>query len=486
MKKTRKPRTSDQTRRNDKFAENLKASPKGTRKRTRRSLSIAHPHAAGIDIGSREHFVAVPEDRDQPTVRSFSAYTADLETMAGWLKTCGITTVAMESTGIYWLPVYEKLEEAGLEVLLVDARSVKNVPGRKSDVKDCQWIQQLHTYGLLRAAFRPTDAICRLRTLQRHRKNLVEMSGKQTLHIQKAMIELNLQLPLVLSNVVGESGQRILDAILAGQRDPKELAALVHTNVKKSRREIEAALTGNYREETLFVVEQHLTLYRFIQTQIQDCDRHIAEQLAKLPANPAAPPMDPATQRQWDEMVEKGNGKKKKLSKQDEHLRKELARIIGVDLTALPGLAVLAVLTILSEIGTDMSRWRNAKAFASWLGLCPNHRISGGKVLSASSRKVISRTATILRMAAANSDRSETIIGSFYRRKRAQLGPPKAITATARKLACLIYTLMNERQAYENKDVKVYELNFQNARIASLKKQAEAFGYSLTALAQAA
>ena len=265
--------------------------PPGEGHRRRSKLRIAHRDAAGIDVGARVHYVAVPEGRAEVSVRSFGAYTAQLDELVQWLKECAIKTVAMESTGVYWIGLYQKLEEAGLEVLLVDARQAKHVPGRKSDVQDCQWLQQLHRYGLLGAAFRPEDSVCRLRTMQRHRKNLVEYTAMWIQHMQKALNEMNLHLHHVLSDLSGQSGLAILDAIVAGERDPRKLALLAHHRVQKSQAQIEAALTGDYRPELLFVLSQSLQNYRQIQQQIVQCDLRIEQQLAKM-ANCPNPSQD--------------------------------------------------------------------------------------------------------------------------------------------------------------------------------------------------
>jgi transposase len=459
-----------------KGSSNKKSTGRPKTSKTKPKLVIANPDAAGIDIGSREHFVGVPEGRDEKTVRSFKAYTEGLDAMVEWLRACGITSVAMESTSVYWIPVFEKLEGAGFEVILVDARSVKHVPGRKSDVQDCQWLQQLHTFGLLKGAFRPSDDICRLRTLQRHRKNMIEGASMLALHIQKALSEMNLYLHHVLSDITGESGLRILDAILAGERDPSRLVELVDSGVKKSRQEIKCALKGNYREEQLFVIGQTLKAYRHQQDQIAQCDERILRELSKLKSAPEG---------KEPEKIQKA---KKQRTPMLQKLADELKRIIGIDLTEIPGIGVLAVLTILSEIGTNMDRWRNEKAFVSWLGLSPANKISGGKVLSSRTRKVICRTATILRMAALviGRSKSDTTLGSFYRRKKAQIGAPKANTATARKLACLIYRLMQNQQNYQLQDVQTYELNFKKHMVGSLRKRAAKLGFDLVELPMAA
>lgn len=454
---------------------------KGGQRRSK--LTIANPNAAAVDVGSQVHYAAVPEGRAEQSVRSFGAYTAQLEELVQWFKDCKIKTVAMESTGVYWIPLYQKLEEAGFEVLLVDARQVKHVPGRKSDVQDCQWLQQLHSYGLLRAAFRPEDSICRLRTLQRHRKNLVECGAMWIQYIQKALNEMNLLLHHVLTDISGQSGLAILDAILAGERDPKKLASLVDRRVKKSQAQIEAALTGDYRPELLFVVSQALHGYRQMQQQIAQCDLNIDKQLATIAAC-TEPKQTPPPQQ--GAAVKARTSKRKPKDALELSLAGHLKRILGVDLTTIPGLNVLAVLSLISEIGTNMAKWRNEKAFVSWMGLSPNNKVSGERVLSSRTRKVNNRAATTLRLAAMLLGRTDTPLGSFYRRKRAQLGAPKAITATARKLGCLVYRLIKDGQAYQEPDLHTYELKYKNQILRSLRRRANGFGFDLVELPKAA
>jgi transposase len=458
---------------------------KGGQRRSK--LTIANPNAAAVDVGSQVHYAAVPEGRAEQSVRSFGAYTAQLDELVQWFKDCEIKTVAMESTGVYWIPLYQKLEEAGFEVLLVDARQVKHVPGRKSDVQDCQWLQQLHSYGLLRAAFRPADSICRLRTLQRHRKSLVECGAMWIQHIQKALNEMNLHLHHVLTDISGHSGLAILDAILAGERDPRKLALLADHRVKKSQAQIEAALTGDYRPELLFVVSQTLHAYRQMQHQIAQCDLNIEKQLATIAtcAEPKRSPEQTPPQQEGADAAVKAS-KRKPKDAWELSLAGHLKRILGVDLTTIPGLNVLAVLSLISEIGTDMAKWRNEKAFVSWMGLSPNNKVSGERVLSSRTRKVNNRAATTLRLAAMLLGRTDTPLGSFYRRKRAHLGAPKAITATARKLGCLIYRLIKDGQAYKEVDLHTYELKYKNQILRSLRKRAIGFGFDLVELPKAA
>jgi transposase len=463
-------------------------SPPGKAHRRGAELTVKNPEAAGIDVGARVHYVAVPEGRAEPSIRSFGAYTAQLEALVQWLQACGITTVAMESTGVYSIALFQKLEAAGFEVLLVDARRAKHVPGRKSDVHDCRWLQQLHSYGLLAPAFRPGDAICRLRTLQRHRKSLVECAAMWIQHLQKALTEMNLPLHHVLTDLSGQSGLAILDAILAGERNPRTLAGLVDRRVKQSQEQIEAALTGDYRAEALFVVGQALQTYRQLQQQIAQCDLAIEKHLATMGdcPKPKPGPGESIGQVAQEGTAAKPSKRRKPQTAQELSLAGQLKRILGVDLTAIPGLHVLAVLTLLSEIGTNMAKWRHEKAFASWLGLSPNQKVSGQRVLSSRTRKVTNRAATTLRLAAMMLGKTDTPLGAFYRRKRAQLGAPKAITATARKLACLIYRLIKTGQGYQEVDVRTYELKYKDQILRSLRKRANGFGFDLVELPQAA
>src|SRR6266478_4962913 len=456
---------------------------KGNQRRSK--LTITNPDAAGIDVGAQVHYAAVPEGRDQVSVRSFGAYTAQLDELVQWFKDCGIKTVAMESTGVYWIPLYQKLEEAGFEVLLVDARQAKHVPGRKSDVQDCQWLQQLHTYGLLRAAFRPEDSICRLRTLQRHRKNMVESAAMWIQHMQKALNEMNLHLHHVLSDISGRSGLAILDAVLAGERDPKKLASLADRRVEKSQAQIEAALTGDYRPELLFVLSQSLDNYRQMQEQIAQCDLSIEKQLAKM-ADCTSPNQASEPIQQSQDSAGCKPRKRKPKDGLELSLAGHLKRILGVDLTTIPGLNILAVLNLLSEIGTNMAKWRNEKAFVSWMGLSPNNKISGQRVLSSRTLKVVNRAATTLRLAVLILGKTNIPLGSFYRRNRAQLGGPKAVTATARKLGSLIYRLIKNGQGYHEPDLHTYELKYKDQILNSLRKRANTFGFDLVELPKAA
>jgi transposase len=465
-------------------------------------LEILRPDAAGIDCGAEEHYIAVPPDRvraGEPTVRSFSAFTEGLDAAVEWLKACRVTTVAMESTGVYWIPLHQKLEAAGIEVYLVNARHVRHVPGRKTDVQDSQWLRQLHRFGLLNASFRPQDIICRLRSLHRHRDNLVSSSASEIQHMQKALQQMNLHLHHVVSDVTGLTGLRIIDAILAGQRDPEQLVKLRDKRVYKSTpRQMQAALVGDYRAEHLFVLSQSLQAYRFYQARIEECDREIEPLLEKL-----AQQVEAASAKLKLDALKRssakdgtmtpeplseskpacGLGAKRKRKPRANEPKIDLAglleRICGIDLTKVVGLNVLNVLLIVSEIGVDMSNWRSAKAFCSWLGLCPGNKISGGKVLDSRTRQVVNRVADALRLAAQSAGRTETCLGIFYRRKQAHLGAPKATTATARKLACLIYYLLKYKQPYQEPDPAVYQLRLKKSALTKLQRQAIALGYTL-------
>lgn len=423
-------------------------------------LQHINVHAAGIDVGSKSHFVAVPEGSSEQTVREFASFTDDLQSMADWLVSCGITTVAMESTGIYWIPVFEILESKGLAVQLVNARHVKNVPGRKSDVLDCQWLQRLHTYGLLAGAFRPPEQICTLRGYVRQRMNLVRYAASHIQHMQKALAQMNLQLANVVSDITGKTGMQIIKAILAGERDPFVLAGLRDQRCKNNEETIARSLHGNYRPEHLFSLKQAVDLYVFYQSQIAECDRAILAQLAAF---------DDAS----------GSGKGPPVN-----LEKALQRMTGVDLTEIDGIDTSSALKIVAEIGLDMNRWQSAKHFSSWLGLCPGTKVSGGKVLSGKSKQVANRAAATLRMAAFTLFNSKSSLGAYLRRQRARLGAPKAITATAHKLARLVYALLKHGTPYIDAGQDYYEERYRRRVVQNLKRKAQEFGYQLIALTE--
>jgi transposase len=457
------------------------------------SLPVINNHAAGIDVGASELYVCVPEDavaQGQAPVRGFGVFTRELDELVEWLQGCGVKTVAMESTGVYWIPIYQKLEAGGLEVVLANARHLKQVPGRKTDVKDCQWLQQLHSYGLLAGSFRPAEPYCRLRSLTRHRENLVGARVQQVQHMQKALDQMNVRLHQVVSDLNGQTGLRILDAILAGERDPKRLVALRDERIKRSTPEqMEAALEGDWKEEHLFVLKQAREIYRFLEGQLVECDAEIERVLQQIVVVPTElpatePPPNPVAVAKPRKKKERGprptgNGLKKDL-------RTELRRVCGIDLTQVIGLNVLSVLILISEIGVDMSRWRSAKAFCSWLGLNPGNKISGGKVLSTRTAHVVNRVSLLLHTLAASVGRSETWLGIFHRRMKARLGPAGANTATARKLACLIYHLLKYKEEYIDVDTLIYAEKIQRLRLNKLRKTAQELGFQLLPIQQAA
>src|SRR5436190_3972520 len=461
--------------------------PKASRhsKSQKQSWKVVHPHAGGIDIGAREHYVAVPPDAvaaNAATVRKFGCFTEDLDAMVDWLKACGVDTVAMESTGVYWLVPFQKLEAAGIEVVLVNAHRLKHVPRRKTDVQDCQWIQQLHTYGLLPGSFRPNDATCRLRTLVRQRGNLTSSGAEHIEHMQKALTQMNIQLHHVVSHLTGETGLRILRAILKGERDPDKLVLLRDPQITRSTvAKMRKALQGDWRPELLFVLKQSLEGWEFYQNQMQACDVQIQEQLKQLPTAP--PPTASNGGTEPDPLASSNPRPKGRQSRKRNDplldLGPEMARICGTDLTAAHGLGLLTVLTILSEIGVDMSKWRSAKAFTSWLGLNPNNKISGGRILSSHTRKVVNRVSTALRMGAVAVAQTDTWLGSFHRRLRAKLGPAGANTATARKMATVVYHLLKTKEPFVDRDLQAYEARVYRHKLARLKKQAKALGYEL-------
>jgi transposase len=434
-------------------------------------LKRIQPDAAGLDCGATSHYVAVPPDRDPEPVREFGTSTGGLHALADWLVKCGIKTVAMESTGVYWIPVHEILEERGLEVVLVNAHHVHNVRGRKTDVQDCQWLQELHSVGLLHASFRPAAEIVVLRNYVRHRQNLVEATATCINRMQKALTQMNLKLHHVLSDITGVTGLAIVRDILAGVRDPHKLAAHRHGGCKASELEIIAALTGNYRAEHLFALRQNFEGFEFHLRQIADCDQAIEVQLTNL-AQTRQPPAQalPAA---------KPRPKPSKNEPRVE-LREPLHRITGgADLSQIDGIGPYGALQLIAEIGTDMSRWRTEKHFTGWLTLAPNNKISGKRLLSSRTQPSANRAAAVLRRAAMSLARSSTALGAYYRRLAARLGPSKAITATARKLAILVYRVLRGELAYQDPGASAY-LEFHRTRVInSLRRRAKELGLSL-------
>ena len=459
------------------MSENIRGTKELSTKKSKRvpkHLEHINLLAAGIDIGATSHFVAVPEGVSEVTVREFRTFTSDLYALADWLRQCGIQTIAMESTGVYWIPVFEILEEKGFEVKLVDARQVKNVSGRKTDVLDCQWIQQLHTYGLLNGAFRPTDQICELRSYIRQRSMLIQSASRYIQQMQKALMQMNVQLHHVIADITGDTGMKIIRAIDKGERDPSILAKHRDSRCKTSIDDIKAALTGNYRAEHLFALKQSLELYDYFQEKIQACDDEIAKTMAKFSTNSNV----------CDTPVEQLNPSKKKASKNSPsfNLGAELHRLTGVDLLAVPGINHVSALQIIGEIGLDMTQWKNAKQFASWLGLCPGNKVSGGKRLSGKTKPSNNRAAATLRMAAFTLYRSQTSLGAYLRRLKSQKGPMKAITATAHKLAKIIYNMLRDGVEYKEAGQTYYEEQYRGRVLRNLRKKAAEFGFNLGAV----
>ncbi len=434
------------------------------------NLPVIEPNAAGADVGATQIFVAVPADRDPEPVRCFDTFTSDLEALADWLEACGIRTVVMESTGVYWIPLFQILEKRGIEARLVNARHVKNVPGRKSDVADCQWLQYLHAVGLLRGSFRPDQEICALRSLWRHRDSLIQMASVHLQHMQKALDQMNLQIHHVISDIAGTTGLAIIDAILAGERDPKRLADLRDWRIRATEETIMKSLVGDYRDEHLFTLRQSLVAYRHYQQLIGEVDEKVKQLLSELPAQ-----VDPAE----DPIPKARNPRKTPWRNEPIGLREDLYRAFGVDLTQVPGIDSLTAQRLLTEIGPDLSAFPNVAAFASWLRLCPDKRVSGGKVLSSRTGPTKNRAALALRMAAQSLNRSETFLGEYFRRMRARLGAPKAITAAAHKLARIIYHLLTSRQPYDESIFIVQEIRFRKRKEARLRAQAHELGFQL-------
>jgi transposase len=437
-----------------------------------RHLRHINVNAAGIDVGSDRHLVAVPEGRDVVSVREFKAFTADLHALGDWLSQCGITTVAMESTGVYWIPLYEILEKCGFEVYLVDARRVKNVSGRKSDVLDCQWTQELHTYGLLVQAFRPPEEVCVLRSYLRQKEMLVQAAAEHIQHMQKALQQMNLLLHNVVSDITGVTGMKILPAIIAGERNAQVLAALRDRHCQNSVETIAKSLVGNYREEHLFALRQALELYETYQGKIADCDSAIAAYLLRQDHHTNDEP--PAPQKP----IPARNRLRAGVD-----VRDQLYKMSGVDLFRVSGLAADTLLTLAGEVGFDMSPWQSVKHFTSWLALCPGTKQSGKRVLSRKTKPSANRAAQAFRMAAVTQARAKTALGAFYRRIRGRSGGREAVTATAHKIARIFYSLLKHGSAYVEQGEAAYEQQFKERRLKALKKQAIALGYQLSPLA---
>jgi transposase len=440
-------------------------------RKERKGLPTIHDRAAGIDIGSRFHVVAIPADLSDEPVQTFQAFTADLQRMADWLCEKGIETVAMESTGVYWVPTYEILEARGIEVVLANAREVSAVPGRKTDVNDAQRLQRLHACGLVRASFRPGRDSAALRAYLRLRERLLDYSAAHIQHMQKALTFMNLQLHHVVADITGVTGLKIIRAIVAGERDLQVLSAMRDVRCKATPEIIRAALTGNYQAEHLFALAQALALYDFYQEQVHSTDVQIEQVLSILCKDRTIPDI-PLPNRRRGQNLRAPNAL-------NFDVRAALYQMVGVDLTQIHGIGPYLALRLISECGTDMSRWRTAKHFTSWLTLSPGSKISGGKVLSAHTRKSNNRLTAHLRLAAVTVGRSNSALGAFYRRLGARIGKAKAVTATARKIAVLFYNTMRFGMTYEDPGADRYEREYRDRVVKNLHRRAAEFGFSL-------
>jgi transposase len=443
------------------------------------SLEVIHPDAAGIDIGNESHYVAVPPGRDSQSVRRFGCTTAELKAMAAWLKQCRIRTIAMQSTGVYWVAVFDILEQAGFEVYLVNARETKNLPGRKSDVQESQWLMKLHTYGLLRNSFRPPQEIRVMRTYWRQRNDLVQSAGRHILRIQKALTQMNLQLANVLSDLSGTTGQAIIKAVLGGERDPHKLAEFRDPRVKASKEQIARSLEGNWQPDLLFVLKQEQDGYEFCQKQIAECDRQLQEYLQQREDRSQGAPLPEEKRRERLRKKKKGNAPQFDL-------REGLFRMTATDLTCIDGIDVMTAMTIISEGGYDMSKWKTENHFVSWLRLCPDNRISGNKVIGKGRLPTNNPVSIALKMAASTLRQSKTYLGAQFRRLRTSLGAPIAIKAMAAKLARLIYRMLRYGMKYVDQGAAFYELRHRDLQIKQLKSKAAKLGYHVTPIPAAA
>jgi transposase len=442
---------------------------------------VQHPCAAGIDIGAREIYVAVHQDPDGQPVRRFATFTEDLQRLADWLQRCGVTTAAMESTGVYWIPLYEILDQRGLQPCVVNARHMKNVPGRRTDWHECQWIQFLHSVGLLRAAFRPENQVCAVRAILRQRQELVRMAAQHVQHIHKSLTQMNLQIHHVINDITGATGLAILDAILDGQRDPTVLAELRDRRIRANLETLRKSLCGNWREEHLFILDQELKLYRHYLEQIVRAEQKIEELLSRFTprVDPRQKPLPPDSKRNRS-----GAKRRKKAGHQAIFdLRTEAYKLYGVDVTQIPGLES-SVVALFGEVGRDLSRWPTAGNFVSWLALCPDNDITGGHLAWRGIRPANNRAGEIFRMAAQSLHHNPTPMGDYLRRFKAKLGPAGAVTATARKIAILFYTLVTRQVEYDPSLWLATEAQRQQRLQRKLSSQARRMGYRLVPIAQ--
>jgi transposase len=462
-----------------------------TKSEAHKSIREHQPNAAGIDLGAEEIWVAVPADRDKDPVRRFEAFTQDLKAIVQWLVDCGVQSVAMEATNVYWIGLYQLLEDAGLKVCLVNARHVKNVPGRKSDVSDCQWLQYLHSVGLLSGSFRPAQVICATRSIYRYRQNLLSLAGQHLQHMQAALDQMNIKLHHVIDDLSGLTGQSIVEAILQGQRDPVQLAKLRDKRIQASEEKIVKSLEGDWRKEHLFVLAKAWAQHQEVQKQIQDCDRELLEYTRELEAGTTVAKPAKVVRLKAELLGAEPVSnplKKKRRSKTSKNQplgpwQQELERFFGVDLTLIPGISVLSGLTLMTELGNDLSAFKTQHHFASWLCLCPDNETSASKILRRRTRRSQNRVRQALRMAASSLHHDKSFLGDKYRRLRARLGAPKAITAMAHQLARLIWTLITRQLPFDPSVFAHEEKLNDQRRLKHLAASARQMGYQLTPVA---
>ena len=434
-------------------------------------MAVVHPNAAGIDVGSTFHAVAVPKDRDKEFVRTFGALSCDLEEIALWLEKCGVDTVAMESTGVYWKPLFNYLTGRNFAVYLVNARHVRHVTGRKTDQSDAEWIQHLHTCGLLKASYQPDHEQESLRALVRHRKTLVLESNRFVLRIQKALELMNIKLHTVISDLMGQSGTAVLEAIIAGERNAANFLPLIHKGIKADREIIVKSLEGTWQTEQLFILEENYSCYKFFRARIEKCDQSIAVALDHYCAREKSGEVFPVS---GEEIKESASEKKKNKNAPDFQTRLILKHLLGVDVLAIYGLSEISALEILAEAGTDMGKWHSEKHFVSWLNLCPNNKISGGKIISSMIMKKKPNPASqAFRMAANAVQRSDHWLGDYFRRMKSKGGNKYAIVATANKIATIYYKMVKEKIEFSPLDLSQYQEKRKNAKIAYLQRALE-------------
>ena len=437
-------------------------------------LSRVNLNTAGIDVGASSHFVAVPADRSEPQVREFAAYTADLYCLADWLTDCEIEAVVMESTGVYWIPLFGVLEDRGFAVMLVDPRRIKNLPGRKTDVLDCQWLQQLHTYGLLSSAFRPEGEVRRLRSYLRQRSMLVRYTSQHIQHMQKALSQMNVKLQHVIRDVTGKTGMAIIEDIVGGEQDAHKLAQHRDPRIRADQGTIARSLQGHWLEEHIFELTQAMELYRMYHAKIDECDREIEAQLERF-------------EDVTDGGSPAGNGRRRSQGNAPSFdIRAHLYRMTGVDLTRVDGIDGFTVLKVISEIGTDMTKWATAKRFASWLGLSPDNRITGGKVMSSRNQTQRQPGRGGIAPGCPRAAPLRQRFGGLPAPEESALGgAPAAINATAHKLARLIYSMLRYGQDYVDAGAEYYESQYQQRALRAAKQRASQLGYQLVPMSDA-